>query len=343
MKKLLNVLYVNTPDVYMSLEGANVVVSSQGSEKFRIPVHNLESIVCFGYMGASPALMGYCAENGVALCFVSPSGKFLARISGRVQGNVLLRTRQYRAADNEMERLGVARNCITGKLVNSRTVIDRAIRDYGSQLDAAALERVSAYLKSRVMRLQSSESIAAVRGIEGDCARRYFSVFNELIRQQKEDFTMLGRNRRPPRDNVNALLSFLYTLLVHDIQSALESVGLDPYVGFLHSLRPGRPALALDLMEELRPYLADRLALSLVNRRQVKASGFKVRESGAVLMDVETRKTVLTAWQKRKQQEITHPYLNEKIPIGLLPYVQAQLMARYLRGDLDEYPPFLWN
>lgn len=343
MKKLLNVLYVTTPESYLSLDGENIVILAEGNEKFRVPIHNLESIVCFNYMGASPALMGFCANKGVGLSFLTPQGKFLARVNGSVYGNVLLRKKQYRISDNESESLKIAVNCITAKLVNSRVVIERAIRDHEDNIDVNKLEVVSTYIKNRISNLQKSKTLDEVRGIEGDCAKAYFGVFNEFILQQKDGFYMQDRNKRPPTDNLNALLSFLYTLLAHDIQSALETVGLDPYVGFLHRDRPGRSSLALDIMEEFRAYLVDRLALSLINRRQITISGFTRKESGAVLMDSETKKEVLMAWQKRKQEKITHPFLNEKVNVGLLPYVQALLMARYLRGDLESYPPFLWK
>lgn len=343
MKKLLNVLYVTTPNSYLSLEGENIVILVDGSEKFRIPVHNIESIVCFGFLGASPAFMGFCAENGVGLSFLNPYGKFLARVSGGVHGNVLLRKKQFYVSDVEKDCTSIAISCITGKLVNSRVVIERGIRDHAEQVNVAALEKASAYIKNGITQLQNCKTLDEIRGVEGDCAKTYFGVFDELIVQQKDTFFMNDRNKRPPTDNLNAMLSFLYTLLAHDIQSALETVGLDPYVGFLHRDRPGRASLALDIMEEFRAFFVDRLALSLINRKQITAKGFTVKESGGVMMDNDTRKEVLTAWQKRKQEEITHPFLNEKISIGLLPYVQALLFARYLRGDLDAYPPFLWK
>jgi CRISPR-associated protein Cas1 len=343
VKKLLNVLYVTTPNSYLSLDGENIVILVDGIEKLRIPVHNLESVVCFGYLGASPALMGFCAEKGIGLCFLSPYGKFLARVSGGVHGNVLLRKKQFCISDIENDCVSIAINCITGKLINSRVVIERGIRDHAEQVDVDALKKASEYIKSSSIRLQSCNTLDEIRGIEGDCAKTYFGVFNELILQQKDDFFMQGRNKRPPKDNLNAMLSFLYTLLAHDIQSALETVGLDPYVGFLHRDRPGRASLALDIMEEFRAFLVDRMVLSLINRKQIMAKGFTAKESGGVMMDKDTRKDILTAWQKRKQEEITHPFLNEKISIGLLPYVQALLLARYLRGDIDAYPPFLWK
>lgn len=343
MKKLLNVLYVTTPESYLSLDGENIVIKAEGSEKFRIPLHNIESIVCFGYQGASPALMGFCVERGIGLCFLNPYGKFLARITGSVHGNVLLRKKHFRMADNENDCVSISINCITGKLVNSRVVLERGIRDHAMQVDVNALEKASLYIKNCIKSLQNCRTLDEVRGVEGDCAKVYFGVFDELIVQQKEDFYMKNRNKRPPTDNLNAMLSFLYTILAHDIQSALESVGLDSYIGFLHRDRPGRASLALDIMEEFRPFLVDRLVLSLINRKQITANGFNIRESGGVLMDADTKKEVLTAWQKRKQEQITHPFLNEKVNVGLLPYIQALLLARFLRGDLDAYPPFLWK
>ena len=341
MKKLLNVLYVTTPESYLNKDGENVVVSVDGKEAFRVPIHNLESIVCFGYQGASPGLMGLCAENNVGLTFLGANGYFLARVQGKVQGNVLLRKKQYRISDNEEKSLEVARNFIIGKIVNSRSIVERASREYKDNVDQASLKSVSDSLKVKATTLEKCSTLDELMGEEGDAARVYFSVFDQLIVSQKEDFFFKERSRRPPRDNLNALLSFLYTLLVHDVQSALESVGLDPYVGFLHQDRPGRPSLALDLMEELRPYLADRLALSLVNRKQINGKGFLGKVSTGIVMDSDTRKEVITAWQKRKQEEITHPFLEEKIKIGLLPYVQALLLARYIRGDIDAYPPFM--
>ncbi len=343
MKKLLNVLYVTTPESYLSLNGDNIVILMEGTEKFRIPLHTIESIVCFGYLGASPALMGYCADHSVGLSFVTPNGKFLARVTGSVRGNVLLRRQQYRMADNETGSIPVAANCITGKLLNARFLVGRGIRDHGDVLDEKKLNDASLYLKKGAERIRNCTSLDEIRGVEGDCAKRYFDALDQLVLQQKDCFYMGERSKRPPKDNMNALLSFLYTLLAHDVESALETVGLDPYVGFLHADRPGRASLALDLMEEFRPFFADRLALSLINRKQITDKGFTLKESGGVIMDNETRKDVITAWQSRKQENITHPFLNEKMNIGLLPYVQALLLARHIRGDLDAYPPFIWK
>jgi CRISP-associated protein Cas1 len=343
MKKLLNTLYVTEPDAYIALDGGNVVIKKDEDIALRVPLHNLENIVCFGYPGASPALMGACAEHHIGLCFLSPSGRFQGRVVGKVQGNVLLRKRQYRISDNNEESARIATSFLIGKISNCRKVIGRALRDHALLVDVPALTSASESLRDLLHLFEEDHAVADLMGIEGSAARIYFSVFDHFILQQRDEFFFTERSRRPPLDNMNTLLSFLYTLLAQEASSALESVGLDPYVGFLHSDRPGRPSLALDLMEELRPVFADRLALSLVNRRQVNAKGFLHKESRGVLMDDDTRKKVLSAWQERKQETILHPFLKERIAFGLIPYVQAMLLARHLRGDLDAYPPFFWN
>lgn len=343
MRILGNTLYVTTPDAYLSLDGENVVIQKSGNELRRIPLHNLDGIVAFGYTGASPALMEACSERGVALTFLTMHGRFLARVCGTEQGNVLLRKEQYRVSDSEEKSAAVARSMITGKLFNSRWVIERAVRDYAMRLDTAKLKHASDSIAQSLRHLSAAGTLSEIRGIEGEAATCYFSVLDDLILQQKEQFFFQSRNRRPPMDNVNALVSFVYTLLAHDTASALETVGLDPYVGFLHRDRPGRTSLALDLMEEFRPVLADRFVLTLINTRQINGDGFLEKEDGAVLMDDSTRKKVLVAWQEKKQEKITHPMLGEKMEWGLVPYSQALLLARYLRGDLDAYPPFLWK
>jgi CRISPR-associated protein Cas1 len=343
MKKLGNVLYVTTPETYLSLDGENVVVKKDEKTAMRLPLHNLESIVCFNYPGVSPALMGACAERHIGLCFLKPGGQFLARVTGGVSGNILLRRRQHELSRQQAASAGITRSILLGKIANSRKVIERALRDHTLLVDVPALEAASAFLKASLVEVQAADTLETLRGLEGNAAKRYFGVFEQMILHQKEDFHFGDRNRRPPLDNMNALLSFLYTLLTHDVVGALETVGLDPQMGFLHVDRPGRPSLALDLAEELRAPLADRLALSLVNLKQVKGSGFTQKESGGVLMDDVTRKEVLTAWQKRKTEEVMHPYLKERVPYGLIPHVQAMLLARHLRGDLDAYPPFFWN
>lgn len=343
MRKLLNTLYVTNPDSYLARDGENVVIRQDEQIKFRIPIHNIEGIVSFGYCGASPSLMGFCAERGVSLTFLTEYGKFLATVQGPVNGNILLRRSQYRISENPIKSLEMSRNFIFGKIANTRTVLQRASRDHNIVSESMTVSDGISYLGRQLTRVKETSNLDSLRGIEGDAAKIYFQAFDSLILNQKEHFYFHGRNRRPPLDNMNALLSFLYTLLMHEVRSSLETVGLDPASGFLHQPRPGRPSLALDLMEELRPYLADRLALSLVNRKQINEKGFKRKESGGVIMDDETRKEVITAWQKRKQEEIMHPYLNEKISIGLLPHVQALLLARYIRGDIDGYPPFIWR
>ena len=343
MRKLLNTLYITSPDSYLSRDGENIVVLIENKEKFRIPVHNIESIVAFGYCGASPALMSLCTERNVSLSFLSEGGRFLARISGPVRGNVLLRKRQYQLAEDKKTCLELCRLFIAAKIANSRNILQRALRDHANEKNASELTEAVSILENRQKQVLKAEDPDTVRGIEGEAAATYFSVFNHLIVSQNDEFYMNGRTRRPPRDKVNALLSFMYTLLANEVQSALETVGLDPYVGFLHTLRPGRPGLALDLMEELRSYLAERMVLTLINRRQVKAEGFITRAETGIIMDDSTRKEVITAWQKRKQEEVQHLYLQETIPVGLIPYAQALLFARYIRGDIDNYPVFLFK
>lgn len=343
MKKLLNVLYVTVPDTYVSLEGETVVIKKDEEVSMRLPLLNLENIVCFSYPGVSPALMGACAERGIGLCFLTPHGRFLARVNGKIQGNVLLRKKQYFTSENQTESIPIAASFLMGKIGNCRKVIDRSVRDHAILLDVNRLSETSLALKTVLKEIRTCTTIGDLMGFEGSAAKIYFGEFNQLILQQKEDFYFTERSRRPPLDNLNALLSFLYTLLSSEVASALETVGLDPYVGFLHQDRPGRPSLALDLMEELRPVFADRLALSLINRKQITGAGFTTKESGGIIMDNDTRKIVLKAWQERKKEEVIHPFLKERIPFGLIPYIQALLLARFLRGDLDAYPPFFWN
>ena len=343
MKKHLNTLYVTTQGSYLFKEGETVVVKSENEVRLRLPVHTIGGIVCFGNVLCSPFLLGFCAENDVAVSFLSENGRFLARVQGPVSGNVLLRRQQYRLADDPESSARMARYILTGKLANCRAVLQRTLRDHADKVNGAALKGASDSLKNSLQAIQTGPSLDSLRGIEGDAAHSYFSVFDHLIVGQKEDFAFHERNRRPPLDKVNCLLSFLYTLVMHDVRSALEAVGLDPAVGFLHRDRPGRPGLALDLMEEFRPFIADRLALSLINLNQVQNKGFRNLETGAVLMDDDTRKAVLVAYQKRKQDEIMHPFIEEKVSLGLLFHVQALLMARHVRGDLDGYPPFIWK
>ncbi|GHV26044.1 CRISPR-associated endonuclease Cas1 [Clostridia bacterium] len=343
MKQLLNTLYVTTPESYLALDGENVLIM-QGEETLRrVPLHNLESIVTFGYTGASPALMGACAKRGVTLSFMTAQGRFLARVIGEEHGNVLLRKAQYRVSENECESCRVARNMLAAKLHNSRWVLERAARDYPLRLDVNRFKEISQELAKNASALLDITSLDSARGIEGESASRYFSVFDDMILQNKDCFRFTGRNRRPPLDNVNAMLSYMYTILTHDLTAALYAAGLDPYVGFMHSDRSGRCSLALDLLEELRSSVVDRFVLSLINTRQVSVGGFYQKENGAVIMTDDTRKAILMAWQKHKQEALTHPFLKEKISWGLVPHTQAMLLARHLRGDLEEYPPFLWK
>ncbi|MCF7847858.1 MAG: type I-C CRISPR-associated endonuclease Cas1c [Kiritimatiellales bacterium] len=340
MKKYLNTLYVTTQNAYLHKEGQSVVVKIEQENKLRVPIHTLNGVVCFGAVSMSPFLMHHCAENSVAVSFLSQYGKFLARVQGPVSGNVLLRREQYRVADHSEAAAAIARNMLIGKIANTRTVLRRALRDHGED---DGLKKAESRLTQYLQRLETPMPIDELRGNEGEAAASYFAAFPSLITVNDEAFAFGGRNRRPPTDPVNALLSFTYTLLVHDCRSALEAVGLDPGVGYLHTDRPGRPSLALDLMEEFRAFLADRLVLSLINRRQIQPKDFNDSAGGAVSMTDPARKTLLAAWQKRKQEEITHPYLEEKCKVGLLPHLQAQLLARHLRGDLEAYPPFIWR
>ncbi len=343
MRKLLNTLYVTQPNTYLSLEGDNIVLQREQEKIAQLPLHNFESVVSFGYTGASPALMGYCAERSISLVFLTMNGRFLARVIGESKGNVVLRKKQYLLSEDERASARIARNFIVGKLFNHKWMLERMTRDYPLRIDVAAFKAVSAQLSELMHVVRECEDLERLRGLEGQAAVQYNRLLDQMILQNKEDFFFHIRSRRPPMDNVNAMLSFAYTLLAHDMRSALEAVGLDAYVGFLHRDRPGRESLALDVMEELRGVYADRFVLSLINKKVVTGDDFIRKESGAVLMKDEARRTFMTAWQNRKQETLTHPYLGEKITWGLVPHVQSLLLARYLRGDLDEYPPFLWK
>ncbi len=343
MRKMLNVLYITNPEAYLNRDGENVVVKLEGEDIFRTPVHYLEGIVTFGYSGASPALLGLCIEKGVNVSLLSPYGKHMANVTSAPKGNVLLRRKQYHLADDDQASAKIAKSFVIGKLAGCRTVLRRFIRDHGHTENIASVESVSKTLMRNIQKVEQIANLNELRGIEGESAWAYFSVFDTLLLTQKDCFHMRERSRRPPRDNINAFLSFLYTLLLHETKAALVTVGLDPYVGYLHRDRPGRLSLALDLMEEFRAYLADRLVINMINLRQLTGKDFIKKESGGVLLKEDSRKRVLTAWQKRKAEEITHPFLEEKIPLGLLPYAQALLLARHLRGDIEIYPPFLWK
>ncbi len=337
---MLNTLFVTTQGAYLAREGETVLVRSDEKVRLRVPVHTLDGIICFGNVGCSPFLMGLCGDRGVHVSFLTERGRFLARVQGNVSGNVLLRRTQYRYADDPEKCVTIARAIVAAKIANCRTIVLRAARERKEGSCVVNLEREADSLTRILAKVSRASDLEDIRGREGEAARSYFSIFDHMIVSLKGDFYFKERTRRPPLDRMNSLLSFVYALLRHDITSALEAVGIDPQVGFLHRDRPGREGLSLDLMEEFRPYLADRIALTLVNRKQLSPRGFKRSESGAVSMNDKTRKDVLVAYQKRKQEKITHPFLGEKIPIGLLPHTQAMLFARYLRGDLDAYPPF---
>ena len=343
MRKLLNTLYVTSEKGYLALDGENVVVYDDTKEIGRLPLHNLEGIVSFGYRGTSPALMGACADRNISLCYISPQGKFLARVCGRVRGNVILRKQQYDSSQNDSISLEISKNNIIGKIYNAKWILKRAVRDHEMQIDVDHVNGAVEKMQVQLEAVRNCKTKDELRGYEGKAASDYFSVLDELILQQKKDFKFQGRSRRPPLDEVNAMLSFIYTLLSNMYISALESVGLDPCIGYMHAERPGRASLALDLMEELRPVLADRFVLSLINKRIITAKSFNKKENGAVLLNDTGRKIILSEWQKRKKEAIMHPYLQEKVEWGMVPYVQSMLLARYLRGDLDGYPPFLWK
>lgn len=343
MKRFLNTLFVMTQRSYLKKEGETVTVIVNREVRLRVPLLTIQGIVCFGNVTISPFLAGAATERGVTITFLSTYGRFLARMEGPVSGNVLLRRAQYRLSDDRERSAGVVRNILTGKLLNCKTVLQRSLRDHGDKLDAPRLQQVIQRFDRELVRIGIVNDVDELRGIEGEMGRAYFNVFDNLITAQKTDFNFKTRSRRPPLDRVNALLSFCYTLLYHDMRSASESVGLDPSVGFLHRDRPGRHSLALDLMEEMRPFFADRLVLSMVNLRQVDAGSFSVSESGAVLLNENGRKAVVTAYQKRKQGVIMHPFVHESMHIGILFQTQAVLMARFIRGDMDAYAPFLWR
>ncbi len=343
MRRLLNTLYILNEEVYLALDGENIVVRQGEEEKGRFPLHTLEDVICFSYKGASPALMGKCAEDGIGLAFFTPGGRFLARACGESRGNVLLRKEQYRRSDSRADSCKIARNFIAGKVYNGRWVLERATRDHALRIDVDKVKRASGLLADALPNISQCDTLDRLLGLEGESAAQYFDVLDHLILQNKEAFAFKGRSRRPPLDRFNALLSFVYTLLTHQCASALEGVGLDSYVGFMHRDRAGRRSLALDLMEELRPVLGDRLVISLINNRIVQPNHFERQKNGAVWLNPEGRKATLAAWQERKKETLMHPFLEEKISWGLVPHAQALLLARHLRGDIDAYPPFLWK
>ena len=343
MRKLLNTLYITSEDAFLALEGETVVVEKNGRKMGQFPLINIESIICFSYCGASPALMGKCAKRNIGLAFYNPYGKFLCRINNSDNGNVLLRRAQYRLCDDERLSLNAARNIILGKVYNSRWLIDRTIRDHELRVDVAKLEKVKSYLDKNMISIRESNNMDSLRGIEGVSASEYFAIYDDLILNQRDAFRFTVRSRRPPLDKVNAMLSFGYSLLTNECASALQGVGLDPYVGFMHTDKSGRKSLALDMIEELRPVLVDRFVLTQINNRQITSKDFIETGNGAIEFSEEGRKRYLTEWQKHKQNSIRHPYLKEQIPWGLVPHVQSLLLARFIRGDIDGYPPFLWR
>lgn len=343
MKKLLNTLYVMTPNVYLSLDGENIVLLQEQNELARVPLHNLEGIVCFGYKGVSPALMGACAEKGISLCFLTQHGRFLARINGPVSGNVLLRQTQYFRSADQDNSLAIARSFLLGKIYNGRWCLERVKRDHPMRVDQGKIDDAIDQMLQSLVSLEHAVSRDEIMGIEGIAAKAYFGAFPQMILRNEDVFQFDGRNRRPPLDPVNAMLSFAYTLLGNEIASALETVGLDPAVGYLHTVRPGRASLALDLLEELRAPLADRFVVTQINLGSFTGKDFQKKENGAVFLTDDARKRFLSAWQRRKQETIMHPYLKEKVQWGMVAYAQSMLLARHLRGDLDAYPPFLWK
>lgn len=343
MRQLLNTLYVTRPNAYLSLSGENVVVKEDNEIIGRYPLHNLESIVVFSNLGMTPQLMGKCVEKQISICFLNQSGRFRARVIGRCYGNVLLRKRQYEISMNEADALKIAKNFIIGKIYNEKWLIERYIRDYPLRINIEFLKDISNKLTENLKNVKDCSDLNMLRGFEGKAQVYYFQGLDELILNQKEFFYFRGRNRRPPLDRVNSMMSFVYTLLGNEVAGALETIGLDSYVGFMHQDRPGRISLALDLLEEFRAPIADRFVLSLINRNQIKPDDFEINENSSVVIKEDAKKRLLSEWQKRKQEELKHPFLDEKIKWGLVPYSQAMLLARHIRGDLDEYPPFLWK
>lgn len=343
MRQLLNTLYITLPDVYLSVSGENIVIKRDEDILARYPFHNLEDIVLFSYLGMSPKLIQKCMDYGIGICYLTPTGRFIARVKGQSKGNILLRRKQYRVADDERQSLSISKNMICAKIYNEKWTIKRYIRQYEHRINIIHLEKSSKYLTEMLGRVNEVNDVEELRGIEGISQVTYFSCFDDMILNQKEDFKFDTRSRRPPLDPLNAMLSFMYSILSNDVASALESVGLDAYAGFMHTDRPGRISLALDLVEELRAPIADRFVLSLINMNQIKKDDFVYEDNGAVLLKEDSRKKIIGLWQERKQNTLTHPFLNEKIEWGLVPFTQAMLLARYLRDDLDGYPAFMWK
>lgn len=343
MRQLLNTLYITLPDVYLAVSGENIIIKQEDSILARYPFHNLEDIVLFSYLGMSPKLMQKCIEHGIGVSYLTPAGRFIARLRGESKGNILLRRKQYRVADDENESLNISKTIIIAKIYNEKWIIERYVRQYENRIDTVYLKNSSNYLTGLLKRAGEVQDIDELRGIEGVAQVKYFSCFDEMILNQKEDFKFEVRSRRPPLNPINAMLSYIYSILSNDVASALESVGLDAYAGFMHTDRPGRISLALDLVEELRAPVADRFVLSLINNNQVKKDDFIFEDNGSVLIKDDSKKNIVRLWQERKQNTLTHPFLNENIKWGLVPFSQALLLARYLRDDLDGYPAFMWK
>jgi CRISPR-associated protein Cas1 len=341
MHQLLNTLYVTTPEAYVRLDHETLRVEVEKETRLQVPLHHLGALVCFGDVLLSPALLHRCADDGRSVVLLDRNGRFKGRLEGPVSGNVLLRKAQHEAVNNADRSLAIARNIVAGKMQNTRQIVLRAARETEDSDDSTALAETAKALANALGQVATATDLDQLRGFEGEAARQHFSSFSRMVREDRDTFQLNGRNRRPPRDPINALLSFLYALLLNDCVSAAEGVGLDPQMGFLHALRPGRPALGLDLMEELRSVIAERIALTLINRRQITAKHFVTRPGGAVYLGDDGRKEVVVAYQKRKQEEVQHPVLEQKMPVGLIPHVQARLLARVLRGDVDVYMPYL--
>lgn len=342
MKKLLNILYITNPDIYLSKDGENVIAKLNNIIALRVPVHTLEGIVYFGYASITPQLLEFLCERNVHISYISPYGnRFIAKIQSPISGNVRLRRAQYKVADDVYQSINYSVNFVIGKLYNSRCVLQRLLRDHPNISSFKEVNASINELAKIIDKCRRVKDLKTLRGYEGQGARKYYGVFGSLITDKNLGFCFRGRSRRPPLDEVNALLSFLYTLLAHDVKAALETVGLDPQVGFMHLERPGRASLALDIMEELRPYIVDRATINMINNKQVSISDFLIKENGSVLINTEARKKVLEYWQNKKKQEVKHPYIKEKVNIGLIPFIQSQLLARSIRGDMEEYPPFL--
>lgn len=338
MRKLLNSLYILDETAYLRLDGENIVCTSENQEKFRLPLSAIEEVFCFSYLGCSPALMGKCVEDGISISFISPQGRFLSRVQGISKGNIYLRKKQFEHFSTIQIKL--IQNTVAAKISNTRQVIKRSMRD-NPRLDAdRKLSNCLVVLKNGIENIYDSSDIETIMGIEGNCAKAYFYVFSDLVLQQKDEFIMTSRTKRPPLDRINAVLSFLYTIATSSCASSLESVGLDSYLGYYHAMRPGRCSLACDIVEEMRP-LIDRFVLTMINLKQINAGDFEVQASGAVYLSKDGKRKVLTLWQERKRNTIDHSYLGQKIPFGLLPFVQSALLAKYIRGELDEFPSFL--